>query len=59
MTCKEFLKALQDNPDKKLVFEQLVEPINSNYECRLIKKIENLEIKSNDEELIIESNPFI
>lgn len=59
MTCKEFLKALQDNPDKKLVFEQLVEPTNSNYECRLIKKIENLEIKSNDKELIIESNPFI
>ena len=30
------LKALQDNPDKKLVFEQLVEPTNGNYECRFV-----------------------
>ena len=58
MTCGEFLKALQDNPDKELVFEKLMEPVREGSSCRLIQKFDNLDIKSNEFELIIEYNPY-
>jgi len=58
MTCGEFLKALQDNPDKELVFEKLMEPVREGSNCRLIQKFDNLDIKSNEFELIIECNPY-
>ena len=58
MTCGEFLKALQDNPDKELVFEKLMEPVREGSNCKLIQKIDNLDIKYNEFELIIECNPY-
>ena len=58
MTCGEFLKALQDNPDKELVFEKLMEPVREGSGCRLIQKFNNLDIKSNEFELIIECNHY-
>lgn len=58
MTCGEFLKALQDNPDKELVFENLMESVKNGSNCRLIQNFNNLNIKSNEFELIIEYNPY-
>jgi len=58
MTCGEFLKALQDNLDKELVFEKIMEPVIEGSNCKLVQKIDNMNIKSNESELIIGYNPY-
>ena len=58
MTCGEFLKFLQDNPDCEIVFERVIQPYDNNSHSRLVQRIDNLECKIEDNKLIIESNPF-
>jgi hypothetical protein len=35
-----------------------MEPVREGSSCRLIQKLDNLDIKSNEFELIIECNPY-
>lgn len=58
MTCGEFLKLLQDNPDCELVFQKIVRPYNPNTNSTVMERISNLNIKVESNEVIIESNPF-
>ena len=58
MTCGEFLKFLQDNPDCELVFQKNVRPYNPNTNSTVMERISNLNIKVEANEVIIESNPF-
>lgn len=58
MTCGEFLKFLQDNPDCELVFQKIIRPYNSNTNSIVMERISNLNIKVEANEVIIESNPF-
>ena len=45
MTCGEFLKLLQDNPDCELVFQKIVRPYNPNTNSTVMERISNLNIK--------------
>lgn len=58
MTCGEFLKLLQDNPDYELVFQKIIRPYNPNTNSTVMERISNLNIKVESNEVIIESNPF-
>ena len=42
MTCGEFLKLLQDNPDCELVFQKIVRPYNPNTNSTVMERISNL-----------------
>ena len=54
MTCGEFLKLLQDNPDKKLIFQKVIIPFNENTNSSLVQRIDNLKIRVDQNEVIIE-----
>lgn len=58
MTCGEFLKFLQDNPNCEIVFERVIRSYDNNSQSSLVQRIDNLECKIEDNKLIIESNPF-
>ena len=58
MTCGEFLKLLQDNPDCEIVFQKIVRPYNPTTNSTVMERISNLDVKVESNELIIESNPF-
>ena len=58
MTCGEFLKFLQDNPDCELVFQKIIRPYKPNTNSIVMERISNLNIKVEANEVIIESNPF-
>ena len=58
MTCGEFLKFLQANPDCELVFQKIIRPCNPNTNSTVMERISNLNIKVESNEVIIESNPF-
>ena len=56
MTCGEFLKALQEHPDAELVFEQMMEPKNTN--GRIVKQLDDLDLWISDYEVRITHDPY-
>ena len=56
MTCGEFLKALQEHPDAELVFEQMMEPKNTN--GRTIRQLDDLDLWISEHEVRITHDPF-
>jgi hypothetical protein len=56
MTCREFLNALQDNPDAELIFEKMMEPDNGN--GRLCQQLGNLDIWCSTNTVRIVCDPF-
>lgn len=56
MTCGEFLKALQEHPDAELVFEQMMEPKNTN--GRTVRQLDDLDLWISDYEVRITHDPF-
>ena len=56
MTCGEFLKALQEHPDAELVFEQMMEPKNTN--GRTVKQLDDLDLWVSEHEVRITHDPY-
>ena len=58
MTCREFLKLLQDNPDCEIIFQKIIRPYDPKTNSTVMEIIDNLYVKVESNKLIIESNPF-
>ena len=56
MTCGEFLKALQDNPNAELNFEQIMSPSKNN--CVTVRQIKDLSLIVDENEVKIIHNPY-
>lgn len=56
MTCGEFLKALQEHPNAELVFEQMMEPKNTN--GRTVRQLDDLDLWISEHEVRITHDPF-
>ena len=58
MTCREFLKILQDNPDCELVFQKIIEPYDYKTHSTTIQKMSDIECRVECNEVVVEFDPF-